>query len=264
LIKTLKRKNLKNISILFTKSISFKSWWHDFNSPLINKEFNLFLFSFIATLVFVYFRMGTHGGQWLTYFFHLISPFLIFVIFWYIHKLKISIFITIPLLCLNLYTLTFLFLPMKYVNSLNGYKKPWEILYKLVEKKQKIFNSPILVPLLMKKNKEIFDSGHSEFFIDSADRNPLFDFVYPHPEQIIKKDNAFMLNIYNSVKNNAFDLIILTTHKDLIPAPLDERIIRKHYAYKGTINISMIHGFQSWELHVWEPNIIKKFLQDER
>jgi hypothetical protein len=232
----------------FLKNIS------DLDKPLFEINLDLFTFCLILSLIVFYFKMGKHAGNWLVYIYHLISPFLIIVVFNFARKFtERALSFILLILFLNL----FFTYPQEIIKTrgIETYKE-WKNLSDLVSQHQNILNSPVIASLLIEQGKKVYDSGESEYFILGAERKIFNISLIDH--KIEKRQEQFLQEISESVKQKKYDLIILT--KDHLPVGYNRFIyknlslINKCYEYQGTLPAPMLT--KTTELNIWKPKQI--------
>jgi hypothetical protein len=238
------KKHIRN----FLKNIS------DLNKPVFERDLDLFTFCLMLSLIVFSLKMGKHAGNWLVYIYHLISPFLIIVVFNFARKFtgRALLFILL-IIFLNL----FFTYPQEIINNrkIETYKE-WKNISDLVSQHQNILNSPVIASLLIEQGKKVYDSGESEYFLLGAERK-IFSISFTD-RKIEKRNQQFLQEISASVKEKKYDLIILT--KDHLPVGYNRFIyknlslINKCYEYQGTLPAPMLT--QTTELNIWKPKQI--------
>jgi hypothetical protein len=234
------------------KSVNYFNSVSNLDKPLLKKELDLFAFCLIFSLIIFNFKMGKHAGNWLVYIYHLISPFLLILAFNFASKLtERALLLIILVISLNLY---FLY-PQSKIDYTNTYQE-WKTIDTLVSQHQSILNSPVIASLLMKQGKKVYDSGESEYFVLGAKRN-FFNISFTDHE-IEKRNQQFLREVSESVKQQKYDLIILT--RDYLPVGYDRfiykntNLINECYEYQGTLPATMLS--KSVELNIWKPKSV--------
>ena len=227
-------------------SIISKIDFFNINKPLVNINFDSILFCLLCSLSAVYFKLGRHEGAVLTYFFNLISPFLLIIVFRQVKMQSKWQMIFIPLIIMNLWQCTSSWYLPRLVHDIES----WGNIRKLVSEHQNILNSPAIVPMLVEQNKEVYDSGQSEYFKYGADRRSVFKLIFLPDHRITKRYGRFLEDIRKSVMEKRFDLIILT---DMQSPYISKEEINHYYKYMGSVCASMPHAAQKWKLDVWMP-----------
>lgn len=236
--------NFANPFSNFKTKINVTRW----DKPLLAATADLFLYSFIFSTVIIVLNLGRHGGSWMAYLFQLMSPFLLIIIFDRIQKslLKFPLLVlpTLIAVVMNFYNIHAYF-PKK----LNVSYENWQIIEKLVATHKNILNSPVITSLLVQKNKPVYDSGNSEYFKHGSYRYGVFKKILPADARALLKHYAYMETLATMVKNQEFDLLIVTKGY----APLVPGIIKEYYDYVGYLQIVMPNFQQNWILMVFKP-----------
>jgi len=215
------------------------------HKPLLSFNFDLSLFCLICSTAIIYFKMGQHGGSWLAYLFQLISPFLIVVVFNLLKKLKAYTIIALLFLVMTLSVVVRLHFPLKFEDG----GSEWQKIEALISVHQNIFNTPAIVPLLIEQNKNVVDSGSSEYFGAGTIRRTGFGINFKPDIRIAEKYYEYFNKINDDIHNKRYDLMIITRNW----APLVSGDIVHSYDYVAAVPVAMPFTRQNWELTIWKP-----------
>lgn len=228
----------------------------DLHRPLFKSAISLSLYCLIATSLAIYFKMGRHGGNWMAYFYQLITPFLTLYIFsltvkplqnptWSAVKDNYGYLLIIPLSCLTLFHLSYS-LPL---NSNQKTPHEWAQLEEITLSRKEIFNSPILVSMLVEQNKPVYDSGQSEYFTSLKHHLAWLDGWFPTNSQIKDAQNKYKEFIEDSIISRKFEVLIIDDG-DQAPYLQD---MENFYSLDEKILVCMFHTEQCYTLDVWRP-----------
>ena len=231
-----------------------------FDKPLVHFPINYFVFFLEFTLIIVLLLLGKHLGAYMSYFFQLITPALILVIFQQKDVLDKNAAITVPLILINFSLLCFWVL---YPNKLSmSQQKEWDKLYRYIARSADILNSPVLVPEMVRLSIMPADSGQTEYYFNTRpyDSNPLA----PDYEKVSQQGKKYLEMIRTKIQNHGYDYVIVTSGQDpnydsifVIPeqalSPLASRsVIDQFYDRVELINIAMPQSGEYWIIEVNE------------
>jgi hypothetical protein len=206
---------------------------------------------FCAVLVFIL-KLGGHGGAWMTYFYHLISPFLLLFFLDSASCLqsprRYSYFMTA-----GIANLAFFFLTVLPHYTVHDVESNWEQIGALVAAKGVIYNSPAIAPLLQEQHKRVFDSGHSEYFGRSVLPNE-FSCVaacFPSDSRVRGRLKQYRRDILESIKTEKYDMIVLNAGNGMYRKFIARSALTTNYARERTLTASMPHTGQYWLLDFW-------------
>lgn len=233
----------------------------DLNQPLINSQMSYFGFFLECTLIVVIVLLGRHGGAYMTYFFQLITPGLILVIFQRTDILREKAVIAVPLILINLSIICFWTL---YPNKLlPSQRAEWEKLYRYIASSNSILNSPVLVPEMIYLGMMPVDSGQSEYFF--YNRPYAHNLFAPDYEDVLGQGEKYLESVRVEVQNQSYDYVIVTAGQDPnhnsgfvvsreMLSPFAERsVIDQFYEQVEFINIAMPQTGQYWIVEVDKP-----------
>jgi len=247
------------------KNTGFKSVWGkliekvnilNVNKPLINADFPLSLYCLMVFSVVFYFKMGRHGGNWMTYAYQLVSPFLLLYIYVLFNmpllnprldgfRRNWSYILIIPLVCLTLYSL-FWSLP---IGSRMKPSPDWEHVENIVLSHKNILNSPVVVSFLVEQNKQVYDSGQTMYFIDAKHSFRWLDTWVPTNSEIRDIQKNYTNSLMVEIQSKKFDVIMID---DKIQASY-LKDLPTFYFLSETIKVCMFHTEQYINLGVWYP-----------
>lgn len=135
---------------IFSKVLNFKN----IEKPFLNIKINFFVLCLTGSTIIVIFSLGKNAGNWMTYLFQLMSPFLLIWGFSTIRKSQLKPLFYLPFVFVLFYQV-YAILP----DSNLGDTKNWEKVNILVKDNETILASPILTSLLIQNNKPLLHNG---------------------------------------------------------------------------------------------------------
>jgi hypothetical protein len=227
------------------------------NNPLLQFHMDFLLFCLLFAFSSVLFILGEHSGTFQTYFYHLITPFLVMVILTYIDKLKINRNWLLLLTVLTLLTHTYEnlkpdFLPFE--------SSDWLKLEARISSAKQVLNSPLDESILIEQGKPIAMSGYTQYFF-MYPTQPFF--LFPDPERIKVAGELYIDQIASKVMNKEYDFLETIQNENyekfligerLNPAQSDPSFISDYYHLAETLTLPMPPTFEVWKIGIWEPN----------
>lgn len=214
------------------------------DSPLILVTVDFAFVALIISAGLVIFKMGFHTGQYMTYFYHLITPFLLIVTFTQLTKQKriINRVIFMTLITVNL--IYFIYTTILHLPGIPDEKETWQYIEKLISEHQNVYNSPETAHILSKLNRPVYDNGHSKYF--SLRPRDVQDYA------LVKKgydhNNEFISGIHKQIRQKKFDMVIITAY--LLPY-FTMDVLESSYKLQEGIPIRMYK--QIYYDEIWIP-----------
>jgi hypothetical protein len=229
----------------------------NFDAPFINIHFDFLLFCFLVSSAAVVIVLGEHSGTYMTYYFQLITPFLVmYTIIWLDH-LKNYRNLIFSVLLLTLFTQG---IDNLKVDFLPFGKNDWLKLESYVLKSDRILNSPLDVSILIEQKKEVAISGYTQYFFMYS-KAPFF--LYPDSEKINQEGLKYLNEISRNITDKKYDFLETIQNDNYEPLLLGERLnisqsngdfIRKYYHLVETLTLPMPHTYEEWKIGIWKPN----------
>lgn len=227
-----------NIRILdFLKRLSL-----NFEAPLIKVKFPIDIFAGICTLLVLVLLLGKHRGATLWYFFQLFSPFFLMGVAQIICLINLWSLIALPFLIFNLYSLT-------VEHKLDKQMEGWSHISSLINSKNEILCSPIIAPLLIEQNREIFDNGQSEYFLYGGQRKGFWRSFLKDDQRSRMAMAIYLSKLRQMIQHKEFDLLIMSGS-----APSVKEDIMKYYKYMGDFSVYAPQDRRSYMLSIWVPS----------
>jgi len=218
----------------------------DLKEPLIKLHFPLVLFAAFSAAFVLYISLGRHGGAILWYFFQLLSPFFLVGSAWVFCRNTYWPIVCVPFLVLNLFTITADHDCKYFDKNIPG----WPEISLLISQHEHILNSPLIAPLLVEQNKEVYDNGLTEYFISGGQRSPLMKTLFKEDPRVLVQEMLFFEGIKDMVRKKEFDLIIL--QPKLLPVGVGDAI-RENYKFEGNLTLFAPQDRKPYSVTVWRP-----------
>jgi hypothetical protein len=207
-------------------------------------DFNLF--TLIITTALIYFSLGRHNGTYQDYYYQLLTPFLVILIFGYLQKMPELRGLAILLITLNLFTHGYENLkPDLQPYDVTAWKR---VAPYLVENKV-ILNSPVVTTMMAQKGLAIENSGQTPYYFPYPAYSSYF---YPNLERIAALGDQYLSDRNRKSESQAYDFIFEdASYRDYF----HKSDIHQKYKIIDTINFIMPHVFQDWEVNIMIPDV---------
>lgn len=210
-----------------------------FSAPMDFNLFNLFLSG-----VLIYFSLGRHNGTMQAYYYQLLTPFLVIVIFQYLQRHPKLGGLALVLVAVNLLTQGYENLKPDLVTYDT---QSWKKIETYLTGKKNVRNSPCAVTELVYQQIPVKNSGQSEYFFPYPENQTFF---YPNLERIRQVGDAYLASDRQQLQAGNFDLVMIEgTDINYFKDP----IIAQKYQKVDTITFDMPHVFQSWQVDIYLP-----------
>jgi len=207
-------------------------------------KFDYIVFVFILTSAAFILKFGQNTGGFVDYMYHLITPFMIIIVFRFLAK-KISNkkFAIFGLLLIFGMIFTF----VNHHRAID-YSSQWKDINNKLSGYKNIFNEPATTAVLLSQNKFVYDSGHSNGYLGNGmQKSPL----YPAINERLREYNS---DVEGQVINKKFDLIVMDNYSYNM---LSRDLLSQNYYLKSTMPAPMMLGNFILELWAPKPTITK-------
>lgn len=232
--------------------------WQQFNRALlVNPPHYLWLCFAIATTLIVL-VLGSNPGNWLSYLFQLMTPFLAIGLLCTVRSANTPRPAVAVLLLLFFYQ-SWQMLP----RQLHPDTHNWDKLDTMVANHENMLVSPALISLLTDHHKEVFQDGHTFYFNFAASKPSLFK-KEDESRSVAGIWQSYNRELYRRVQAGEFQLV-LASHWDINgffganPPPHSTEngaeLFRRHYKKTKTlpINLTDQRGGGIHKIGVWVP-----------
>ena len=226
--------------------------------PLLTPAVDYFWFGLCWSSLAIVLWLGRNPGNYVTYLFQLMSPFLLIGGFSAVARMPRRLNAAAPLLLISLY-LAYDILPKDFSFDADN----WERMESIMAEQEDILATQMLLPILLKQNKRVYQDGHTFYFPFAANKPPLF--LKEEPEsRVTQVWEAYMTDLYRRVQRCEFDLILISVWELngiflQNPPPFSEldgpSFLQRHYQMEQKIRLSMTarRGGGSHNIQVWRP-----------
>ncbi len=230
----------------------------DWSGPLFRYQVDFFAFClFWATLVIV-FWLGRNPGNYMTYLFQLMSPFLLIGGFTVVAGISGKARLALPLLLLSFYQ-SWAILHKDFSADMNA----WERVDRMVASSDEVLASQMLVDTLLKHGKKVYQDGHT-FYLPLAVSKPPWMLKELEQDRVATVWAEYIDELYGKIKRKEFDLILVSPWEMRgiflrNPPPNEDitgkKFLSRYYAVDERIKLSMTdrHGGGTYDIAVWRP-----------
>ena len=230
------------------------------SKPLSNRRPDYFWFCFFWGTAAIVVSLGRNPGNYMTYLFQLMSPFLLIAGFGSVARLRGRLKPAASLV-LAVFFQVYAILPKDFSTNLEN----WRRIDELIAGHDEILASQMLLINLIRHEKKVYQDGHTIYF-PLAQGKPTW-FVKERSEQRIKSLwERYLTMLYEKVRNKEFDLVIVSPwdfHGIFIrnPPPNADiggaEYLQQFYYVDEKIRLSLINrrGAGAHDLHmrIWRP-----------
>ena len=212
--------------------------------PFLSMPFDYFGFFFFCAFDAIL-LLGQNTGNYMVYLFQLMAPPLVILALKNLKpRVSFRALVTLPLLLINLYLLSF---HMLYPNTPPPAEQ-WSEVNQLLAESKKVLNSPILVPEMIRLGLQPIDSGSTEYYY----RTQPYDgnLIAPLYSATKMRGDDYLYEIENNIRTKGFDKIIITRGYSPF-VELD--LLQQFYTHVKDFHIEMPQSRESWDLEYWEP-----------
>jgi hypothetical protein len=204
------------------------------------------LYCLFASLALVIARLGGNAGNYLAYYFELISPFLYLVT-----SVKSKKFQNIAIVLLSLNSLALGF-TTNYLIDVRGIEQNWKEWQALLSKHTIVFNGPPFADVVYSNGGTVYDNGHTEYFhVSTPDaKTKLVDIAN-------EKYNIYMKDVEHKISNQQFDLLMYWKPYSPGVPPYEGDLrdkVESIYSYAGEKEWKTIYGSTFFDLWVKKIN----------
>jgi hypothetical protein len=204
-------------------------------------SFSLDLYAAIFTGALLVLFLGKNSGAWLWYFFQLFSPFMVIVAAGLVASLSLWPLIAVPFLVFNLYALT-------ADEKFQGHEDEWAHVDNILRTKQYIYSSSLIAPLLIQGDREFFDDGQTEYFMEGQKRLGLWKRLVKEDDRVEKAMVLYLLKLDAMVTQHRFGIIMING----VP-PVIQKQVDRFYKYMGVFSIWAPQDQKRYYMKVWVP-----------
>ncbi len=237
LIKSGQGQSLKRDVLDFPKRMQ----WFSFEEPLVKASFPVDIYAGICALMVLLLCLGKHGGATLWYFFQLLSPFLLMAVAQVASSISLWPIVAMPLLVFNLYSLT---AQHQFHKDMEG----WSHVRPLINSTNRVLCSPLIAPLLIEQNREIFDDGQTEYFLYGAFRRGIWKNFLKEDPRVYMAMTIYLSKLEQMIQHKEFGLLVISG----CPPSVQDNI-KKFYKRVGEFLVYVPQDGRPYALSIWVP-----------
>lgn len=215
--------------------------------PLLAWQVEYYAYATGCSLLAFMSLLGWHEGSFMTYSYQLIiPPFFLWVSRAYQPHSRLAIASAAVLLLVNMLLFAAARFPPVFLEQRNA--REWRRLYGYVDASQRILNTPMVVPELLRIGAVPVNTGKNEYFWH-INPYPEWALIGPSYDSIRSIQRDYGNKVAQRAANSEFDRIITARKFDyFIPEDLE-----LHYQRVDRIRLLLPQTGQSYEVTVWEP-----------
>lgn len=214
-------------------------------NPFITIKMDFCLFIILISAGLIYFSLGRHNGTIQAYYYQLLTPFLVVLVFGYLQNNSILRGSAIVLISINLLTHAYENLKPDFVSY---DVEPWVKMSTYLNNSPSTLNNPSTVLLLIEKGITIQNSGQTEYYFPYPAQNT---FYYPDLTEIEQIGNQYLTQREILLLSQQFNLYMSDDSYKYFYRNTDAA---QKYKKIDTITISMPHVLQEWTMDIMVPS----------
>lgn len=218
--------------------------------PFLRFKLDILLFCLLISCVLIIASLGRHNGNRMAYYYQLISPFLLILVFGILTRYPQTSGVAILCISINLL--------FHGYGNLKPDLQPWPVenwqkIQRYLQQANEVIHSPAITYEVMKAGLPVMNSGQTSYFYPY----PQSDFfLYPPKEQIREIGDDFFATLAQRIANREYDIILVD---DPYPAFAKRRYYETYYTPGEVINLSMPHTEQMWPIRLMTPRMEEVF-----
>jgi hypothetical protein len=228
------------------------------SGPLLRHGPDFFWFSLFWASMAIVISLGRNPGNYMTYLFQLMSPFLLIAGLSAIARARLRPWIVVPLLLLNCYQ-SWAILHKDFSVDMEN----WHRVEALIEASDEVLATQMLVMAQLERGKPVFQDGHTSYFPQAFTKPDWMRKDKPE-QQVEAIWEDYLSLMYRKIQRREFDYILVSPWEMrgifLRNTPPFEEVdgkqfLARHYCKAETLPLSMTnrHGAGTWNVQVWQP-----------
>ncbi len=237
---------------------SFRPGLSGWDGPLLQKRTGYFCFCLFWSSLVIVFWLGKNPGNYMTYFFQLMSPFLLILGFSMIGKCSTRQWLILPLVLFSFYK-AYDILPKDFSYDAES----WQKIDRLIAGSDEVLATQMLGMTLMQNNKAVYQNGHT-FYFPLATNKPDWLLKDREEDRVASVWNEYITGLYRKIERQEFDLVLVSSWEMLgifsrNPPPFEDvsgkEFLSRYYAVDEKIKLSMTdrYGGGTYTILVWRP-----------
>lgn len=239
-------------------SIKLQPRFSNWPGPLLDKPADFFAFCLLWASLVVVFWLGRNPGNYMTYLFQLMSPFLLIWGFSVVAQLSGKLRWGLPLLLLSFYQ-SYAILHKDFSADMDN----WARVDAMIARSDEVLASQMLVETLLRHGKKVYQDGHT-FYLPLAVNKPQWMLKAREQDRIAAVWDSYIEELYRKIEAQEFDLILVSPWEMRgiflrNPPPFEDvsgkKFLSRYYTVDERIKLSMTdrHGGGTYDIAVWRP-----------
>ncbi len=236
----------------------FRPAGRGWRGPLMERPVDFFWFALFWASLAIVLWLGRNPGNWMTYLFQLMSPFLLLAGLGAVARPGAPRWLVTPLLLFTAFQ-AWDILHKDFSVDLES----WRRVEHMIAQSDEVLATQMLVMSLLRQGRTVHQDGHT-FYFPLAVHKPRW-LVKARPEDRVEAVwRDYMTDLYRKVERREFDLILVSPWEmrgifRRNPPPFEavggQAFLARHYFLDEKIPLSMTdrHGAGTYDIQVWRP-----------
>ena len=228
------------------------------SGPLLCQKADLYWFSLFWSTMAIVFWLGRNPGNYMTYLFQLMSPFLLIAGMSAIARAGLRPWVAVPLLLLTFYHSWDILHKDFSVDMEN-----WRKIEGLIDTSDEVLATQMLVVAQLERGKPVYQDGHTFYFPMAFSKPDWLRNADPKAQvEVVWED--YVTGMYRKIQRREFDYILISPWEMRgiflrNPPPFEnvagKKFLTRHYCKIDKLPLSMTdrHGAGTWDIQVWQP-----------
>jgi hypothetical protein len=228
------------------------------SGPLLRHRADFYWFSLFWSSMAIVFWLGRNPGNYMTYLFQLMSPFLLIAGLSAIARAGLRSAIAVPLILLTCYQ-SWAILHKDFSVDMESWRK----IEALIDASDEVLATQMLVATQLQRGKPVFQDGHT-FYFPMAFGKPDWMRKTEPEERVEAVWEDYLIGMYRKIQRREFDYILISSWEMRgiflrNPPPFEniagKKFLTRHYCKIDKLPLSMTdrHGAGTWDIQIWQP-----------
>jgi len=230
----------------------------DWRGPLLQGQGDYFWFCFLWSTLVIVFWLGKNPGNYMTYLFQLMSPFLLIGGFSVVAALPKKWQLVTPLVLLSFYQV-YDILHKDFSADMDN----WARIENMIAESDEVLANQMLVKTLLQFDKKVYQDGHT-FYFPLAENKPEWLRKEREEDRVSAVWRDYITELYRKIQRQEFDLVLVSSWEMRgiffrHPPPFEDvtgkAFLSRYYAVDEKIKLSLTdrHGGGTYNILVWRP-----------
>jgi hypothetical protein len=219
--------------------------------PVFAARMDYFAWASLCALLAFVLILGPHPENYMNYCYQLLVPLFVLWLLANMRPLRTLTRLVTPLILANLILFCLTRLPPDQLQQSTESARAWDVLQSYADRCNRPWNSPTIVPELIRRGLWPIDSGHTEYFFGAQPYPGMAWFGASH-ELVADLGTTYLNTLRASVVHQDFDCIVLARHSAW---PRNLPLERGGYQLADSVVIAMPQTDQTWQMDIWVPAV---------